>query len=553
MLRRSLAGRLMASLLLSAGVTLAAASSAAATAPGQHAHIDCAESTICAEVGQYEEVFGHNYYVGHDEPSTLFYSNTPGSGNRMRYTLTLPRDPSPSNPNIAGKSYDFELGSTIWFGLSMCDTQSYPEQVKTCTPDSDSNIKSNLAETPGSAFTELQFYSPGWVGWPVWAKAIGASTCDPTKWCAALNIDSLSEDPVNGTLQNPTCATKAGIEYLNFAFVTHDGRATGPANPLQSTVGGTFTPNPTKDLFMNPGDKISVAMFDTPEGLRVVLNDLTTGQSGSMTASPANGFAQIKYAPTGDSCTAIPYAFHPMYGTARKNIGTIWAADQYNVAFDQEIGHFQHCDGAAVPATPFGVNGDGTPISCPAGNTTDDGELAENPLTGGDDNFCFPASESQLVRVQGCTDTNTGFDGVSYHPVWPDGNTALHPTAVQFTSPLTGSAFNEPYQSAALSVDLPRIEATTCNRDTGAGCTLIPTTDEGDPALFYPYFSITGGPSACVWQLGGAIPGTTNNFGGNAGYGPLFLQRSLIFGGHGATHLRFNIFRNVFAVNPCPA
>jgi hypothetical protein len=551
MVRSVLAGRLLASLLLTFGCAIASASSAAA-ASSPHAHINCAESSICAEVGQYQEVFGNNYYVGHDEPTVLFYSNKPGAGNHLRYTLTLPKDPSPSNPNTPGKSYDFELGSTIWFGMSMCDTQSYPEQVHTCTPDSDSNIKSNLAKYPGGAFTELQFYSPGWVGWPTWAIAAGASTCDPTKWCAALNIDSLSEDPVNGTFQNPACAAKAGTEYINFAFVTKDGKAQAPANPVDSTL-TTYTPDHKRDLFMNSGDKVSVAMFDTANGLRVELRDLTTGESGTMTASPENGFAQIRYDPFGDSCQAIPYAFHPMYSTSREGVGTIWGADQYNIAFDQEIGHFQHCYGAAVPATPFGVDSAGNPISCPHGNREDDGEFTENPLDGGDDNFCFPESESQLVRVQGCTDTNTGFDGVAYHPVWPDGNTALHPTPVQFTSPLTGPGFNQQYGSSALSVDLPRIESNTCDRDTGTGCTHIPTTDDGTPALFYPYFSIAGGPSACVWQLGGAIPGTTNDFGGVAGYGVLTHARYLLFGGHGVTVRRYNVFRNLMRTNPCPA
>ena len=55
------------------------------------------------------------------------------------------------------------------------------------------------------------------------------------------------------------------------------------------------------------------------------------------------------------------------------------------------------------------------------------------------------------------------------------------------------------------------------------------------------------------WQLGGAIPGTTNDFGKNAGYGTLIHPRYLVFGGHGATVRKFNDFRNVLAVNPCPA
>jgi hypothetical protein len=79
-------------------------------------------------------------YVGHDEPSLLFYSNKADSGNRMRYSITLPRDPTPANPTQPGKGYNFELNGALWFGMALCDTQSYPEQVSTCAPDSDSNI-----------------------------------------------------------------------------------------------------------------------------------------------------------------------------------------------------------------------------------------------------------------------------------------------------------------------------------------------------------------------------------------------------------------------------
>src|SRR5712664_2298899 len=59
-----------------------------------HKSIACDESPICAEV-QDSSVFGTDYYIGHDEPSTLFYSNQPGSGNQMTYTLKLPNDPKP--------------------------------------------------------------------------------------------------------------------------------------------------------------------------------------------------------------------------------------------------------------------------------------------------------------------------------------------------------------------------------------------------------------------------------------------------------------------------
>ena len=42
-----------------------------------------------------------------------------------------------------------------------------------------------------------------------------------------MNIFSLAEDPVAGTLLNPTCAAKTGIEYVNYAFVTKNGRPGG--------------------------------------------------------------------------------------------------------------------------------------------------------------------------------------------------------------------------------------------------------------------------------------------------------------------------------------
>jgi hypothetical protein len=288
-------------------------------------------------------------------------------------------------------------------------------------------------------------------------------------------------------------------------------------------------------------------MHDTRNGLRAEVDDLTTGRSGSMTASPANGFAQFRYDPNpGTSCDAIPYAFHPMYDTASEQTRVPWAAHSYNVGMSEEIGHFQHCDGAAVPATPFGLDSTGNPIVCPAGNTEDDGEP-----TDADDDFCFPASEALRIHVQGCTETNTGFDGVAYHPVWPDGNTALHPTPVRFTSPLTGRRFQHNYSRVALEADLPAIEVNTCNRLTGAGCTHVPTTDDGAPADFYPYFSTTRGPR-CQWQFGGAIPNTASDFGAQDQWGPLLSLEYLVFGGHGTTRQVINDFRNIFR-NPCPA
>src|SRR5580700_2351122 len=110
---------------LAGGGTTSLASSSGPKAP---THIDCADSTrfLCTEVNQSDEVFGH--YVGHDEPSVLFYSNKAGSGNEMEYSGILPTEPSPTN--VPGKHvYTFEYTPSFWFGMAMCDTQSYPELV----------------------------------------------------------------------------------------------------------------------------------------------------------------------------------------------------------------------------------------------------------------------------------------------------------------------------------------------------------------------------------------------------------------------------------------
>ena len=55
-------------------VTAVPIAAAQPSAGSQHAAINCAKSSgMCTEVADSDEVFGH--YVGHDEPSMLFYSN----------------------------------------------------------------------------------------------------------------------------------------------------------------------------------------------------------------------------------------------------------------------------------------------------------------------------------------------------------------------------------------------------------------------------------------------------------------------------------------------
>ena len=510
-------------------------------------HLNCAQgSSFCTEVNDSEAVFGENVYVGHDEPSNLFYSNVPGSGNRMRYQLTLPKDPSTSLASTPGVGYNFQLHPAFWFGMAMCDTQSYPEQLTGCTPNSDTNIVDPAVSPahPGTAFMEMQFYPPGWVKWP------GGNSCDPTKWCAALNIDSLSQNPVTGQSLNPTCAATTGVEYVNFAFMTKSGtpQPNSPPNPVNATL-STFTPDPNADLFMNSGDKLVVTLHDTASGLQIDINDKTTRQTGSMTTSAANGFGQVQFAPTGTTCNNIPYDFHPMYSTSSELTRVPWAAHSYNIAFSDEIGHWDYCTGSTtIPTTAFGA-------ACPGTNM--EGVANDKEATDADDAGCFPSTSSSLVQVSGClVASNTGFDGVPYQPVWPDGNTTLHPTSLLFTSPLTGSGYSVKYSRSAFETDLPRIETAgftsspnPCNRSTGAGCTLIPNTDDGRAAVFYPFFSIANRSGKCVWQLGNHIPGSKNDFGQNGQYGTLLQLTYTTVGGGPITIIED--FRQILSKNPC--
>jgi hypothetical protein len=97
--------------------------------------------------------------------------------------------------------------------------------------------------------------------------------------------------------------------------------------------------------------------------------------------------------------------------------------------------------------------------------------------------------------------------------------------------------------------DLPAVEP-TCSRTTGAGCTLIPQTDTGEAAQFYPFFTDTTVGGTCAWQFGNDIPGEISNFGGNAQYGSLLPLTYLAFGGGGSTVVRFEDFRQTIN-NPC--
>jgi hypothetical protein len=208
-----------------------------------------------------------------------------------------------------------------------------------------------------------------------------------------------------------------------------------------------------------------------------------------------------------------------------------------------ELGHFENC---------LKVDSE---FNCANAGRQDAGGLDEDD----DNNFCVPASDSTLVRINGCLSSDADWDGQSYRFDWPgtDPNgardRALHPSPVLFTSPVANRTTN--FSTIAFETDLPRIEAEDsqdnppfCDRTTGANCVNPP-----NGAQFYPFFSTRTDHGTCTWQEGGNfIPGTTNTFGGSssAEFGPL-LQTAFPDVGFKVT-LLYDNFNSGDLANACP-
>jgi hypothetical protein len=401
--------------------------------------------------------YDNSHYIGHDEPSVGFFSNVPGSGNNMQWDITLPT----SRPLPAVQT--FQLTIAPWFAMAICDPNSFPGGA--CIPDSDENTPS-LA---GSAVLELQFYPPGW---PPFITQI---SCDATHYCAALNIDSLeletSAGPMPGQI-NPGCS-----EPVNFAFIQTNGVPAGPPGPATATE-ATFTPN-SQTFFMNPGDHLHLTIKDTANGLLTRIDDLSTGQSGFMVASGANGFQNTDP----DTCTGANFDFHPEFSTARFGNFVPWAALQANINMAVEIGHFETPDGDS------------------------------------DDPPCFPGP-----HIPGCLGADLDFDGNSYQFDWPNGSPALGtPLTIRSVKgggigPLSvnnrSGDYDQVYPIIQLETDVPASE-TTC-QSNGVGCVVPPVG-----AQFYPFYAVTNDFSTftCALVFGNFNGLGVDNFGGDAGWG----------------------------------
>jgi hypothetical protein len=557
-------------LVVVAGVLASAlpAAASAAVVPNATNDLDCngwspayqsarpAMKALCTDPikvlnGKATRFLDNNWYVGHDEPSVKFISSQPGSGNQMTYVTRLPVDPNKA-PTASGSVTDYgELSGAPWFGLPICDPKSYPQNP--CTPDSDANSGAiNDPNGAGSAFMELQFYPPGFTPF------IDNVSCSKTHWCSALNIDSLE-----CTFGFATCNNNC-IEPVNFAFLTHNGVPGGPASPQLTDV-STFFPS-AGTLMMNSGDVLVVSISDPPEGLTVSIRDETTGQSGFMVASAANGFMNTNIA----DCSGTPFTFHAEYNTAQQQNQVPWAALEGGVLMEQEIGHSEACDSLANQHPVFdsylngqsfsdpnvfdncvggseGANdtGEGPCTSAGCQNATTQGPTGpvacptNDPASGAlcefADGSCFPKGNRTVV-INGTTTTESAplnwcsagrfqngdldFDGIDYQSnTWPDGS-PNHPTAESYIGPFTGG---RTYPTVQFETDVGGSE-NLCDVATGAGCTVPPIS-----AAFYPFWTLNNSErlrpvqnqkGTCIWNFGTKIKNlTTQAFGGDAQYG----------------------------------
>src|SRR4029077_5892036 len=100
-------------------------------------------------------------------------------------------------------------------------------------------------------------------------------------------------------------------------------------------------------------------------------------------------------------CQTAPFDFHPMYATATTDHVLTWGANNSNVSFTTEFGHWELCGNASCSILPDG-DGDDT-VGC-----------------------------TTVRGIGGCTGGSPGdtdFDGLGYQPNWPDG-TSSHPGSI---------------------------------------------------------------------------------------------------------------------------
>jgi len=283
---------------------------------------------------------------------------------------------------------------------------------------------------------------------------------------------------------------------------------------------------------MNPGDTISVQMADAPapggsDAFEVVVRDFSTGQTGYMQASAANGFMTT----SASNCAGTPFNFQPEYNTAAKGNIIPWAALQTNISTEFETGHFEACTSLSAALTPNPIDpaDTGGAYNACAGPYENagpaDGTTAE---TG--DAMCYyagdthpgfngPGTSSAPDTLTGCQDNlfqngDLDFDGSAYWKEWPTGlRPTSYPSSFLEQFPTTSG---RQYRQFFFQTDVALSES-SCTTTTLSGCTVPPK----GPGGFYPYWTqLSAGPAYCALEFGNVSRGFgLNDYGQAAQYG----------------------------------
>ena len=419
----------------------------------------------------------------------LARAHVPVQGAQVRrqrtWKVTLPVDPS-SAPTVATPGTDvshwFELAGDVNFTMDVCDPSSDPQLP--CTPESDANAPAcpsaastcspNSYPGAGSAQAEVQLYPPGE------APFVDAIGCDNSHWCAGLRVQSL-ECTEGFSSCNNNCE-----EPVNFAFIQTNGVPTGPPSPQDSDLASN---EPNSDtLLMNPGDQITVQMFDAPvsgggDALKAVIDDLTTHTSGYMQTSAANGFQNTSIV----DCSGTPHSFQPEYSTASRANVIPWEPLQGDIATGADIGKFEPCTSVSGQlGDGSGGSGDPEYQSCtgPYESGNEGSEATDYPcFTAGDTHGSLNSAPNPIA---GCLAAggDLDFDGSSYWREWPTGTTATskYPSSLVEAAPTSnGHQYSQWFAQTDVAF---RSRAARARPYTRAA-----TVPPPGPGHFYPYWS----------------------------------------------------------------
>jgi hypothetical protein len=246
-----------------------------------------------------------------------------------------------------------------------------------------------------------------------------------------------------------------------------------------------------------------------------------------------------------------------MYSTSSPSTRVLWAAHSYNVAYSDEIGHFEYC----AAQTRGRCTSPGA--SDPSGVDADDTGCRTGPA----------GVPPNTVSLTGCRTQDIDFDAPQYFDNWPGTSSdpaidaSIHAAPVTFSSPLFSDLSQnaqenqetQNYSQAAFENDLPRVEGFTnppCQRHVynpsdpspGSGC-----VNPAAGSTFYPFFNASSTGGRCLWYEGGAFTphnayegvSTTVEYGG--------LQEQIYPAAGNVTQGIYETFHNTLPSNPCPA